>query len=217
MKSRKTPKDLWRIGINNTALVVIDMQRAFVDEGSPLECVGARELVPKINRLAGSCRKLKIPVIFVKANRRADLSDSGLFPDFADFASCRQNDEMDPRQGRKGNEFCDGLNVMKDDYIVSKIRYSALIPGASSLEPLLRGLGRDRFIICGVATDVCVGATTIDAMMLGFKIFFIGDLTATFSEERQRIALEVYNRHFAKVMTFNEVMKVLTQLSKEGV
>jgi nicotinamidase-related amidase len=72
-------------------------------------------------------------------------------------------------------------------------------------------------MICGVATDVCVGATTIDAMMLGFKIFFIGDLTATFSEERQRIALEVYNRHFAKVMTFNEVMKVLTQLSKEGV
>jgi ureidoacrylate peracid hydrolase len=215
MNAIKTPKDLWRIGINNTALVVIDMQRAFLDEGSPLECLAGREIVPKINRLAASCRHLKMPVIFVKADRRADLSDSGLFPDFADFASCRQNDEMDPRQGRRGNEFCESLNVTKDDYIVPKIRYSALIPGSSSLEPLLRGLGRDRFIISGVATDVCVGATTIDGMMLGFKVFFGADLTATFSEERQKIALEVYDRHFAKVMSFNEVMDELTQLARE--
>ena len=211
MTSRKIPKDLWRIDINNTALVIVDMQRAFVDEGSPLECIGARELISKINRLTASCRKLKIPVIFVKADRRADLSDSGLFSDFADFASYQRNDEMDPRQGRRGNEFCDGLNITRDDYIIPKIRYSAFIPGSSSLEPLLRGLGRDRFIICGVATDVCIGATTIDGMMLGFKVFLVGDLTATFSQERQKIALEVYDRHFAKVMNFNEVMEELKQ------
>ena len=49
-------------------------------------------------------------------------------------------------------------------------------------------------------------------MMLGFKVFFVGDLTATRSEERHRIALEVYDKHFAKVMTFDEVMKELAQL-----
>ncbi len=212
MDSGRIPKDSWSVGIKDTALVVIDMQRAFVEEGSPLECKGGRELVPKINKLASSCRKLGIPVIFVKADRRADMSDSGLFPDFADFASCQQKNEMDPRQGRKGNEFCDGLNVTETDYIVPKIRYSALIPGSSSLEPLLHGLGRDRFMICGVATDVCVGATTIDGMMLGFKVFLVEDLTATFTEERQRIALEVYNRHFARIITFDQVMKELAAI-----
>jgi nicotinamidase-related amidase len=208
MNKRNTPKDEWRIDINSTALIVIDMQRAFVDKGAPLECVGARELVPKINELADTCRKLEIPVIFVKGNRRADLSDSGLI---LDFAYWQQDDEMDSREGRKGNEFCDGLNMTKDDYIIPKIRYSAFVPGSSSLEPLLRGLGRDEFIICGVATDVCVGTTASVGMMLGFKVFFVGDLTATFNEERQKIALEVYDRHFAKVMTFSEVMKELTQ------
>lgn len=212
MNTEKTPKDGWHIGANNTALVIIDMQRTFVDEGSPLECVGVRELVPKINQLSATCRKLKIPVIFVKADRRADLSDSGLILDLGYY---QQDDEMDPRQGKKGNQFCDGLEVMKDDYIVSKIRYSAFIPGSSSLEPLLRGLGRNSFIVCGVATDLCVGTTTADAMMLGFKVFFVGDLTATFSKERQKIALEVYDRHFAKVMTFNEVMKELKYLARE--
>jgi ureidoacrylate peracid hydrolase len=124
---------------------------------------------------------------------------------------------MDPRQGRRGNEFCDGLNMTKDDYIVPKIRYSALIPGSSRLEPLLRDLGRDSFMICGVATVVCVGATTMDAMMLGFKVFFIGDLTETFSEERKKIALKVYDRHFAKVITFHAVMDELVQTANERV
>lgn len=211
MNSRKVPKDAWRIDGNNTALVVVDMQRAFVDKGAPLECAGARELVPKINQLAATCRELRIPVIFVRANRRADLSDSGLI---LNFSIRSQDDEMNHLEGMKGNEFAIGINVMKSDYIVHKVRYSAFIPGSSSLEPLLRGMGRDRFMICGVATDVCVGATTIDAMMLGFKVFFVGDLTATFTAERQRVALEVYNRHFAKVVTFSDVMEELTQLLK---
>jgi len=50
------------------------MQRAFVDPGAPLECVGAKELAPKINELITVCRKLKIPIVFLKANRHADLS-----------------------------------------------------------------------------------------------------------------------------------------------
>ncbi|MFC1933136.1 isochorismatase family protein [Chloroflexota bacterium] len=202
-------KDSWAIEVKNTALVVIDMQRAFVDQGAPVECVGARKLVPKINELAATCRTLKIPVIFVKVNRRADLSDSDFMKDLNPKLTVG---EMEPWEGEKGAEFCPGLDVHKDDYIVPKIRYSALIPGSSSLEPLFRGLGRDSLIICGVATDVCVGTTTMDAMMLGFKVFFVGDLTATFSEERQKIALEVYDTHFAKVMTFDEVMKELAQL-----
>jgi len=211
MNLKKTPKDAWTIGIKNTALVVVDMQRAFVDPGAPVECVGARELVPKINELAATCRKLKIPVIFMKANCRADLSDAGLKADLYPF---QPDDEMAPLEGRKGAEFCPDLIVTQDDYIVPKTRYSALIPGSSSLEPLLRELGRDSFIICGVATDVCVGSTTIDAMMLGFKVFLVGDLTATFNEERQKMALEVYDKHFAKVMTFDEVMKELAQLGR---
>ena len=202
-------KESWTIGVKNTALVVIDMQRAYVDQGAPVECVGAREMVPGINELTAICRSLKNPVIFVKMSRRADLSDSDFMKDLEPKPAVG---EMEAYEGKKGAEFCPGLNVDEDDYIVTKIRYSALIPGSSTLEPLLRGLGRDSFIICGVATDVCVGTTTMDGMMLGFKVFFVGDLTASISEERRKTALEVYDMHFAKVITFNEVMKELAQL-----
>ena len=211
MNLRKPAKEAWAITSNSTALVVIDMQRAFVETG---RIVGAKELVPKVNQLAAMCRKLKIPVIFVKASRRADLADSGLM---ADMRVAEPDNEMGALEGKKGVEFCDGLIVTQDDYVIPKKTYSALIPGSSVLESFLLGLGRDSFIICGVATDICVGTTTVDGMMLGFKVFFLSDVTATFSEERQKAAIEVYNS-FAKIMTFDEVMKELNRLAhKMGV
>jgi len=206
MDFTECPKDVWAIEPKNTALVVVDMQRAFLEKGAPIALPGGIALIPKINELAALCRELKIPVIFLKSDRRADLSDSGLM---WDMRPGRPDDELEPLQGRKGNEFYPGLLITPDDYIVPKVRYSAFIPGSSSLEPLLRGLGRGSFIICGVATDVCVEITAADAMMLGFKVFVVGDLTATSSEERQRVALEVMDKCFAKVMTFKQVMKEL--------
>ncbi len=208
-KMSRRLKEAWAIGTDNTALVVVDMQRAFVDEGAPVEITGARELVPRINELAAQCRKLEIPVIFIKATRRTDLADMGLL---RDMTTRDWDNEMDTGEGKKGTEFCPGLDVTPNDYIVPKVRFSALIPGSSTLEPLLRGLGRDCIIICGVATDVCVGTTTMDAMMLGFKVFFVGDLTVTRNEQRQKAALELYNSLFAKVMTFDEVRKELMRL-----
>lgn len=184
------------------------MQRAFLEKGAPVEAPEGREIVPRINQLTAMCRILRIPVIFLKMTRGAE--NMGLL---RDMTSRDLDNEMEPTEGKKGADLYPGLDVRQDDYIVAKIRYSALIPGSSTLEPLLRGLGRDSFMICGVATDVCVGATTIDGMMLGFKVFFIGDLTVTFSDERQRVALEVLNKHFAKVITYDEVMKELEGLA----
>ncbi len=52
MATQIRPKDLWKIDPAKTAVVVIDMQRALVDEGAIMECRGAKEIVPRINELA---------------------------------------------------------------------------------------------------------------------------------------------------------------------
>jgi ureidoacrylate peracid hydrolase len=153
MKEKNIPKDGWQIELNRTALVVVDMQRAFMDVGAPLEIPGARDLVPGINQLAATCRKLSIPVFFIKANRRADLSDSGLFRDFIPLNN--RNNQLDSAQGKKGNEFYPSLEIIQMDHVVPKIRYSAFIPGSSTIESQLKSVGRDAIIICGIATDVC--------------------------------------------------------------
>lgn len=208
MDVKRQPKDLWTIDPRETALVIIDMQIAFVDSESPLCAKEAKGLVPGMNKLAAVCRSLKIPVIFIKADGRPGSSDSGLGKDFHVGAF---DPEMRPQQGNKGAELYPELDVRPEDYVVPKVRYSAFIPGSSNLETLLRGLGRTSLIICGVATDVCVGTTAMDGMMLGFKIFFLSDLTATATPERQKVALEVYDGNFAKVMTSAEVIEELSR------
>lgn len=200
----------WKIGLKNTALVTIDLQNAFVEQGAPVECAEAREFIPRVNELTRICREVGIPVMHVYMSVRTDLSDIGLLQEIRP----REDLDKDTFDGKRGAECYKDLEVEESDYRVRKNRYSALIPGASNLEPLLRGLGRDRLIVCGVATDVCVGTTTSDAMMLGFRVFLVSDLTSTLGEERQRAALEVLGRNFAKVVTFDEVRKELQQLKE---
>ena len=208
MSSLKAPKEAWTVVPKGTACVVIDMQRAFVDDEALLKCAGAREMVPKMNELTSLCRSLKIPVIFVKGNRRADGADSGLMDD---MLPPFEDNQLDPCEGKKGNEFCEGLNIVKTDFIVPNVRYSTFIPGASQLETLLRGMEINSIILTGVATDVCVGMTAMEAMMLGFRVFLVTDLTATYTHERQQVALKVYNMHSAKLMTLDEVKNHLNK------
>ncbi len=54
-----------RLDPKRTALLVIDMQNAFVAPGAPIEVPGAREVVPAINRLSAELRRRRVPVIWV--------------------------------------------------------------------------------------------------------------------------------------------------------
>jgi hypothetical protein len=53
-------------------------------------------------------------------------------------------------------------------------------------------------------------------MMPGFRVFYVGDLTTTFNEEWQRVALEVLDKHSVKIMTFEQVQQELKQLATEA-
>src|SRR5689334_2791220 len=58
-----------------TALLVIDMQNAFVAPGAPIEVPTARAVVPAINRLAGELRRRGVPVIWVLHQNAAGGAD----------------------------------------------------------------------------------------------------------------------------------------------
>src|ERR1700704_6971179 len=55
-----------------SALLVIDMQNAFVAPGAPIEVPGARDIVPGINRLASELRRRGVPVIWVLHQNSGD-------------------------------------------------------------------------------------------------------------------------------------------------
>ncbi len=50
----------------NAALLVIDVQHDFIDEGAPVYCVGGKEMLPKVRRLIDACRDAGIPIVYTQ-------------------------------------------------------------------------------------------------------------------------------------------------------
>jgi len=165
---------IWDIVPEKTALVVIDMQNAFVHEKGLFYIPGGAALIPGINRIAGLCRERGILVNWiVRHPYRHDGLDIGQEQDF--YGAMVGNPAGLTEDGW-GVELYPGLDIDQErDLVVPKIRYSAMIPGSSNLDRLLRYHGRDTVIVMGVATNVCCGTTARDAMMLDYKVIFVSD------------------------------------------
>jgi ureidoacrylate peracid hydrolase len=91
-----------------------------------------------------------------------------------------------------------------------KNRYSALLPGTSLLERVLRGLrGIQNLLIGGTKTNVRCESTGRDAMMLDFNVVMVSDCLAALSDDEHRASLETFIQQFGDVMTSAEVLAIL--------
>jgi ureidoacrylate peracid hydrolase len=192
-----------------TALVIIDMQELFCAPGGAGEVAGSRQIVPPINALASDLRKIGVPVIWVlHANTQSSgRSDWELFFNFVVADDIRQRTLESLAPGRQ--KVWSGLAVDPNDITIIKNRYSALIPGSSGLERLLRSLGIETILIAGTKTNVCCEATARDAMMLDFKVVMVSDCCAALSDDEHRSAIENMIQQFGDVMTSEEVVDLL--------
>ena len=192
-----------------TALLVIDMQNAFVAPGAPVEVPAARGIVPAINRLAAELRRRGVPVIWVlHENLRDGKNWSGFFDVFvAPEKRAQAADAL--AAGSEMQRPWPGLKVAGDDLSVTKNRYSALISGASQLEDLLRSRGIDTLLIAGTKTNVCCECTARDAMMLDFKVVMLSDCTAALSDEEHLATLENVIQQFGDVLSADEALTLL--------
>jgi len=192
-----------------TALVVIDMQETFCAPGSPAEVPVARDVVAPINGLARELRALGGQVIWVlHANTHANgRSDWAMFFDHvvADDVRARTMESLTP--GRQS--VWRGLEQDARDLTIIKNRYSALTPGSSSLERVLRSMGLNTVLIAGVKTNVCCESTARDAMMLDFKTVMVSDCCAALSEGEHRATLETFVQQFGDVLTSREALDLL--------
>jgi ureidoacrylate peracid hydrolase len=195
-----------RLDARRTALVVIDMQSTFCAPGGPAEVPESRGIVAPINALTAELRSLGIPVIWVlHANaQHGGKSDWELFFNYIVADDVRERTLESLAAARQ--EVWSGLVVGPADRTVLKNRYSALIPGSSPLERVLRGMDIDTILVAGTKTNVCCESTARDAMMLDFKTVMVEDCCAALSDEEHRAALENMIQQFGDVMTAKEAI-----------
>jgi ureidoacrylate peracid hydrolase len=190
-----------------TALVVIDMQNAFVAPGAPMEVPAARGIVAPINRLAAELRRRGVAVIWVAHENRKDGRDwAGFFDAF--IAPGRRADAAAAlAAGAELQKLFPALEVAPGDLRVAKNRYSPFI--RSEFERALQQRGLDTLLIAGTKTNVCCECTARDAMMLDYKVVMLSDCTAALSDDEQRATLENVIQQFGDVLTADEALALL--------
>jgi len=190
-----------------TALLVIDMQNAFVAPGAPIEVPTARAIVAPINRLAAELRRRGVTIVWVAHENRADGRDWAGFFDAFVAPGRRAEAAAALAAGSRLQQLWPELQVGSGDLRVAKNRYSPLIK--SDLDRKLRERGIDTLLLAGTKTNVCVECTARDAMMLDFKVVLLSDCTAALSDEEQRATLENVIQQFGDVCTAEEALALL--------
>ena len=194
-----------------TALVVIDMQRAFLeDEGSlaqaGIDITGLKAAMEGCKRLLASARQAGVPVIHTRYVYRPDYADGGILVNYI-MPQLREVDSL--AAGTPDIEIVDELAPVDGETVIDKNRPSAFY--ATNIEPLLNGLGVDSLVVCGVTTNICVETTVRDASQRDYKVFVPKDATGELEQLRYDGALAGMAWVFAKIVDTDDVISVWGQ------
>ena len=207
------------IDLRRTAVMVIDMQNAFISKGGFFDLVGkdtskSREIIKPIKRICNAARTKQIKVIYVTGCYSPDLSEMGnpTLPCWhKDVRFYREHPEWRDRfliRGTWGAEIVKSLQPLEGDVIIQKPKYSAFF--GTTLDIILQTYDIKYLIFLGVATNICVEASVRDAFYRGYFPILIRDATAPNGPQYVEDAT-IFNikECYGGVTTFAEIMKKL--------
>ena len=192
------------------ALVVVDMQRYFMEQPYAGACVVAQSIVPNVNRLASAVRSSGGLVIWLQmmADPPGEESWTALRERYRDEAAAARWENLQP--GSRGFELWPDLQVADTDLRMVKNRYSAFIQGSSEMHDQLSRRDVDTLLVAGVATNACCESTARDAMMLNYRVVMVSDACAAATDEEHASALSNFYLFFGDVQSTDQTLGLLT-------
>ena len=191
-----------RLDPARTALVIIDMQRFYV-EGLP----SALKIIPVINRLAAGFRNKGAVVAWVSMTAGKD--GKSLWPLYHDYFFSAENGARHRdclTAGAPGHQLHPDLDVHPGDIQASKDRFSAFFPGACNLHEQLSERGIENVAIGGVVTNFCCETSARDAMMLDYRVAMVSDANAARYPEDHQAGFTTVFQSFGDVLTSDEIL-----------
>lgn len=182
--------------MNETALVVIDMQNDFCSPESRLFVAGAPDITCNVIEAKKAFRDAGVPVIMVLRQHRdtgldVDRTRSDIFQQ-APFLVCSPGADLIP-----------GLEIEPSDIVVIKRRWSAFF--STDLDIVLRRLGVSNVVLTGVQTPNCIRATANDATSLDYHCIVLSDATASASPSIQEANLYDMAKMGVEIITTSEM------------
>jgi ureidoacrylate peracid hydrolase len=195
---------------DRTALLVVDMQRAFVEAGQAMEVPPARDIVPRIRDLLAAFRERRLPVVFTEFtySPRAPLLVGELHPEHRPAEPGAARGFGLPSSsclvGDAATRVVPELSPAPNELVVEKAYYDGF--NATVLDGALRARGVRTLVVTGTMTDVCVLATVVGGMNREYRMVVVQDAVATIWPEIQRATLDVIRRAFARVASAREIV-----------
>lgn len=199
-----------RIDPVRTALLVIDMQKTFMEPGAPSEVPVAREIVPNINRISRALRAAGGFVAFSIATF-PDIPAGGwnTFFDYMVSPEVARAILAGLAADAPGRALWPELETGPADHMFDKCRYSAFARGASDIEEKLAARGIDTVIVVGTMTNLCCDSTARDAMQFGYKTVMVSDANAARTDAEHQAALLTFMASFGDVRTTDDVVALI--------
>lgn len=183
---------------NKAALLVIDMQKFFLDPASPTFTCGGLAILPTVKKLITAFRQANRPVIFTRHIHHPTHIDAGIMGWWWK-GMCLE--------GSPESEIQSEIAPLPKEKVIFKHRYSAFYN--TDLETILRCLKIEDLVIAGIMTNMCCESTARDAYYRDYKVFFLADATGSINEEMHLASLLNLAFGFAFVTTTRTVMKQL--------
>ncbi len=201
-----------------TALVVVDMQNAFMLPGvAHTLCPMAQEIVPNINRLAQAVRATGGTVVWIKTTFTEEtLKSWSTYYEISRPGAERQARRRRSPPAARATSCGPSSTCGRTISTVEKKRFSAFIQGSSNLAEVLRARGLDTLLITGTVTGVCCESTARDAMMLNFKTIMVTDGNAAMTDEDHNASLIAFYLTFGDVMSTDMLIECLRRNASKG-
>jgi biuret amidohydrolase len=163
---------------DRAGLLVIDMQKFFLDPHSPTFTAGGPTVLPSIKALINNFRTANRPVIYTKHVHHPDFIDAGIMKWWWEGACL---------EGSPESEIADEIAPLANEKTILKHRYSAFYN--TDLETILRCLKIEDLVITGIMTNMCCESTARDAYYRDYRVFFPADATGSINEEMHLASL----------------------------
>ena len=199
-----------------TALVVIDLQNAFMLPGMPAAVKNVCDIIPNVNRLAKAVRTAGGKVVWVKMTLDDERKRWSVFFDYFGSPTYSAAELKSLSRGDLGHELHAELDVIPADLVIEKTRFSAFIQGSSDLDAILRRHGIDTVIIAGTVTNTCCESSARDAMMLNYKTIVVSDANAAHSDDEHNASLTNIIRIFGDVRPTDDMVALLSRGTAEA-
>jgi bifunctional isochorismate lyase/aryl carrier protein len=177
---------------DKSALLILDMQRYFLEDSSHAYVPSAQAIIPGIGELIQEYTMRNLSIILTR------------------HLNSTQNARLMARWWEDLIHEENPLSeVIKELYasnsiVLNKNQYDAFYE--TSLEDILKKNRVSQVVICGVMTHLCCETTARSAFMRGFEVFFTVDGTATYNEDFHLATLLNLSHGFATPMLTNELL-----------